>query len=799
MVRIHTHAGWKHIDRLFEAGSMVGLTDRQLLDRFLAGESAEAAFEALVDRHGPMVRSVCRSVLRDAHEADDAFQAVFLVLASRARAIRRRDAVGSWLYGVACRVAARARADAGHRRQLERSVAERASHRAPMSRQPSEPMPEVLDEVEGLPERYRAPIVLCYLEGQSHEQAARTLGCPLRTLQTRLERGKARLRSRLVRRGFAPTVGLLAMGLESAEAAPVVLGGSVPAALLESTVRVSMQFARAHDASLATTSIRLARGVIQTHFWNRLIRAASIAFGLAMGLALTCFALAPADEQPDKSAKTIIGRILDDQGRPISGAAVWMPVWFESKADKTSHATADRQGNYALTVHDAWARSSLHERQPVVWAYAPGHRIASANASLALSGKPKSVDLTLGPATDTSFIVFGPDGRPAAGAVVEPYQILAPYAYVPPPAAMLPSIRSVADETGRASLPTIAREGFTSVKVTTSSLGEQQLSLRGHASEPARREVRLRPAGRIEGHIVAARPEWTRGVKIYLSTLSPSDPSVQVSTLTQPDPFGHAADKTEGVAEVVTGDDGTFIVPAIAEGKLILYARVDQALPVRQRPIGDVVIRSNQTTKLAIFLQKSVRVWGAIRVTGSHEPVVGASVSIAYGLGDRQKKIQPDGTSMCVSDAMGRFETYIMPGEAGISVFGMPEPFVRLEGPTFVPFGPVADDAETVELPPIEVARGVTVTGRLVDAQDRPMAHARLVAGHASTITDRYGDFTMSGVPAGPRPAYHVNLRPQDKSSVIVEIVRENPLLLRAPIMAPRNVMDPSEPKSVSP
>ena len=79
--RIHTKAGAKHIDRLFEAGSMVGLTDRQLLDRFLAGESAEAAFEALVDRHGPMVRSVCRSVLRDAHEADDAFQATFLVLA----------------------------------------------------------------------------------------------------------------------------------------------------------------------------------------------------------------------------------------------------------------------------------------------------------------------------------------------------------------------------------------------------------------------------------------------------------------------------------------------------------------------------------------------------------------------------------------------------------------------------------------------------------------------------------------------------------------------------------------------
>jgi DNA-directed RNA polymerase specialized sigma24 family protein len=122
MARMYTNAGWKHVERLFDAGSMVRLTDRQLLDRFLAREFTEAAFEALMDRHGPMVRFVCRSMLRDAHEADDAFQATFLVLARRAGAIRRRDAVASWLYGVACRVATHARADA-RRRRLEGDLA----------------------------------------------------------------------------------------------------------------------------------------------------------------------------------------------------------------------------------------------------------------------------------------------------------------------------------------------------------------------------------------------------------------------------------------------------------------------------------------------------------------------------------------------------------------------------------------------------------------------------------------------------------------------------------------------------
>ena len=265
-----------------------------------------------------------------------------------------------------------------------------------------------------------------------------------------------------------------------------------------------------------------------------------------------------------------------------------MPVWFEDQADKTSHATADKQGNYVLTVHDAWARSPMHKRQPVIWAYASGHQIASANASLALSGKQESVDLTLGPATDTSFLVVGPDGRPAAGAVVEPYRIVAPYAIVPPPAAMLPAIRSVTDETGRARLPAIGRDGFTNVRVTTSSLGEQQLSLRGHASEPAQRQVRLRhcrahrrphcrqPAGMDEGcqdllvdtQSVGSCPALKR--RRSRPTLSAAPPTT-----------------TEGLAEVFTGDDGTFVVPAIAEGQADVHANVDDALPVRQRPIGD--------------------------------------------------------------------------------------------------------------------------------------------------------------------------------------------------------------------
>ena len=217
------------------------------------------------------------------------------MLARRAASIRDREAVASWLYGVAGRVAARARAEVRRRRLLERIVAEQARHEAIQEPEgPRELMPELYEEIARLPERYRAPIVLCYLEGQSHEEAARILRCRLRTLQTRLQRGKAKLRLRLVRRGLAPGTGLLAVWLAGGEhpasaaaAAVTSANGMLPAGLSESTARASVQFAADPAAGLASSALGLAQGVLKTLFWNRLRHAAGLAAVLAMGLPLT--------------------------------------------------------------------------------------------------------------------------------------------------------------------------------------------------------------------------------------------------------------------------------------------------------------------------------------------------------------------------------------------------------------------------------------------------------------------------------------------------------------------------------
>ena len=173
--------------------------------------ASEAAFTALVDRHGAMVLGVCRRELSDPHDAHDAFQATFLVLVSKAATVRHWETVGGWLVGIARRVAARARVEgARRRRHLAQFGVERAAlgdGSLTVSTPEAEPdYAPLLAEVDRLPERFRAPVVLHYFEGLSTEATAQRLGCARGTVLSRLSRARSRLKDRLERRGAAPAV-----------------------------------------------------------------------------------------------------------------------------------------------------------------------------------------------------------------------------------------------------------------------------------------------------------------------------------------------------------------------------------------------------------------------------------------------------------------------------------------------------------------------------------------------------------------------------------------------------------------
>jgi RNA polymerase sigma factor (sigma-70 family) len=208
------------------------LTDGQLLENYLTCRD-RAALEALVRRHGPMVWGVCRRVLRDHHDAEDAFQATFLVLVRKAASVRPRSMVGNWLYGVAHHTALKARATTARRKGREKHVAtmpEAAGRERPIWRE----LHSVLDdELSHLPDRYRAVIVLCDLEGKTRTEAARHLGCPEGTVAGRLARARIMLAKRLTRRGLTVSGGALA-----ATVSKNVASAGVPNAVVSATIEV---------------------------------------------------------------------------------------------------------------------------------------------------------------------------------------------------------------------------------------------------------------------------------------------------------------------------------------------------------------------------------------------------------------------------------------------------------------------------------------------------------------------------------------------------------------------------------
>jgi RNA polymerase sigma factor (sigma-70 family) len=295
----------RHLRRLTARQGSEHLSDRQLLRHFTA-QGDEAAFATLVYRHGPSVLAVGRRVLHDRHAAEDVFQATFLVLARKAASIRKRQALASWLYGVAYRLAVRAKAQAGKRMLHERA------QRTPPSEDPARTaawreLVAVLDEeLARLPDKYRAPLVLCYLEGKTQEAAARQLGWALSTLHDRLERGRERLRVRLEGRGVALSAGLLATALsqQAAEAA-------VSAALLDVTVEAALAFGAGGTvtAAASTQAMLLAKGVVHAMYVTKLKAMAVAIFavgvlGLGTGkLTHSLLAGKPAAEGKAEAAK----------------------------------------------------------------------------------------------------------------------------------------------------------------------------------------------------------------------------------------------------------------------------------------------------------------------------------------------------------------------------------------------------------------------------------------------------------------------------------------------------------------
>jgi RNA polymerase sigma factor (sigma-70 family) len=345
---------------LFHAGTSAGLTDGQLLERCARrdNEAAEAAFAALLERHGPMVLRTCRSILRHEHDAQDAFQATFLILVRRSGVLWVRHSLAPWLHRVACRAAVRALRDATRRNEAERRAAERTvAERSGGDPAGGELGVMIQQELNRLPDRYRIPVLLCDLEGRTYEQAAQVLRCPVGTVKSRLARGRERLRSKLMRRGLAPGIVATSAALDE------VASAALPAALVEAT----MLFAVVEGAAVAASVTALATGVLRSMFLSKLRLAA--VFLLAAGVMVGGLAAAGARAQPNpvRGPQAVpVARTEPAQARPMppqivpTDSLAWRRSDVYEAPDFDRFFPNDPEGGRALDA--LWAAKDRNQR-----------------------------------------------------------------------------------------------------------------------------------------------------------------------------------------------------------------------------------------------------------------------------------------------------------------------------------------------------------------------------------------------------------------------------------------------------
>lgn len=403
------------------------LPDAELLDRF-ARYADHPAFEVLVRRHGPMVFGVCRRMLTNAADADDAFQAAFLVLIRKARSLHRADRLGPWMYGVACRVALKARSCEARRARLRTEATDMIPDPAAPEDVPDW-LPILDAELSALPSKYRDPLVLCELQGTTRADAAKQLGIPEGTLSSRLARGRELLRKRLLKHGTLLPAG----GLAALFSAGNIGRATAPAALLARTSDLAKIVTGATAGAVPAGAARLTDEVLRTMFLTKL-RVAGGVFALFALAAIGLSTAAPPSDKPggappDKSAKKApapaakappapeprmqppvapplsVVEFVDHGTVPRDDRGALQGLWVLEKVD-------EGKGRGAEEVRDAAEKMQFLIAGDVWWGMSPGggDGVAPMRVKLDPTKNPKWLDLADLKHNDTARCIYEHDG-----------------------------------------------------------------------------------------------------------------------------------------------------------------------------------------------------------------------------------------------------------------------------------------------------------------------------------------------------------------------------------------------------
>jgi RNA polymerase sigma factor (sigma-70 family) len=725
--------GLRHVRSLLTVQGVADAPDGQLLERFAVARD-EAAFDALLRRHGPMVLGVCRRVLHDEHDAEDVFQATFLMLARKAGSVRKGESLGCWLHSVARRLAVKVRTQRKHRREREQQVAAMAKTVTNLEMAWRE-LQEVLDgALQGLPEKYRSALVLCYLEGRTQEDVARQVGCPLGTVRSRLAQGRKLLRDRLARRGLAPTAGALTAALATATAS-----AAVPAALRNPLVRAAARLAAGEGlGSLVSTRVAaLVEGGLPSALGAKSKLALVLLMTGLLALGAGTAAAPPRNEaglpqpaggppapaaQPGPPAETkevaVAGRVFTLDGKPLAGASVAAEAYFPSRLPRggtqlLGPIPTGPDGRYRLVV----PVPAADERFLVfLRATADGYGLGSQFYD-STDAQPKT-DIGLVAEWPVRVRLVSLEGAAAAGAEVT--FSLPNYGVMPTG----PSWRGRAttDDRGRFTLRGVGRGTRVWLEIRDGRFACQRLELEtGAKKEGEEVLLTLAPPRPIEGRVIAQdtrQPLANVRVDVHASKDNNRTGNVEGRT------------DEQGRYRIIPFTGSHFAV-RVFPGEGVPYLPWEEQF---EWPKGGL----RRTVDLT--LSRGVLVRGRVTEGGSGKPVAGAAVTyrprrrqnpfyrrglLEYMLAIHPTPTGPDGT----------FQLAALPGPGHLLVQGPTPDYLHVEtslreletgkpgGLRLYPDGLLGLDLKPNTAPPearIPLRRGVTVKGRVLRPGGQP-------------------------------------------------------------------------------
>ncbi len=803
MTRAETGSIIRQIESLFEGGSIAGLSDGQLLERFNNRRDSmrESAFAALVARHGPMVLRVCRQILGDRDHAEDAFQAVFFVLARKAISLRYPDLLGAWLYGVAIRTARKAHARLARLRRIEESDSMigpslesrvlvvptiRSAEDSAIAR---EDALALHDEIDRLPKSFRLPVVLCYFEDLTLDEAARRLQWPAGTVRSRLSRAREKLRRGLTRRGVVLPAASMATALSARSA-----GASVSPALCDATTKAAIRFAAGQ--AVAPSVAILAHDVLKSMLANKLVITAlsvlllgAFATGAVhrnhspaarkVAVITPIEQQSPSRDRPDHPAPapgrmTTTGSVLDPAGKPMAG----VPVELVGRRRGPAVARNEWRAPYALLGRgttgadgrfrfDAARTSRVGFLQVQAVAAAPGYGLAWAGpnpdadkptgeirlrAEVPIHGK--LIDWNGAPAADVELIVKsltrhdpsrGDDWMGAfPGEEIHNWPR---------------AVKTGSD--GRFTLAGIGRDMTVYLDIRDQRFAGQTIQV--DTTDPDRlKDLRhvLQPPTIVEGRALAA----DTGAPI---------PHAIVSVGSSINPFwgggGHRfpADQTGRFTASVSPGQYYSISAHPPEGQPYLS-------PDRRFEWNKGAVK----TTMDIKLPRGVLLRGKVVEHGTGRPLAGASVQ--FHANPRTDDIISGWQAIVDSKSDGSFQIAVPPGKGHLLVFGPTPDYVleeigraelwygRRGGDRYYAHDIITYDVKIEDSPPELVAElrpGKTVRGRVVAPDGQPVESAAIIsrlevedahptARNAPSIFARDGRFELHGL--DPEQTVHV-------------------------------------------